>query len=74
MPLNAEIKVGMDMPCSVVYPRTGRPSPIEYGSDPYDMAELFSRCTSHDASDLHLAVGRPPVIRSNSGFGPGWGI
>jgi len=65
MPLNVQVKASMDMPCSVVDPRTGRPSPIEYGNDPYDMAELFSRCRSHDASDLHLAAGRPPVLRIN---------
>src|SRR5262245_49572743 len=43
----------------------GRPRAIPYEQGHYEMAELLRKCHEHKASDLHLAVGRPPVIRIN---------
>jgi twitching motility protein PilT len=65
MALNAQVKASMDGGGKGVDPKTGRPSPIEYHPEIYDIAELLAKCTDHNASDLHLAVGRPPVLRIN---------
>ncbi len=41
----------------------GRPPKISYGLPQYEMAEMLRKCIENKASDLHLAVGRPPVVR-----------
>ncbi len=43
----------------------GRPPRIPYPKAAYEMIELLRKCIENQASDLHLAVGRPPVIRIN---------
>ncbi len=42
-----------------------RPSKVPYTVDRYEMADLLKVCIEQKASDLHLAVGRPPVLRIN---------
>ena len=37
--------------------------PIPLGADRYEMTDLLRLVVDHDASDLHLAVGRPPMLR-----------
>src|SRR5262249_55936629 len=46
----------------------GRPPRIPYTLPNYEMAEMLRKCVEHKASDLHLAVGRPPVVRINGGL------
>ncbi len=46
-------------------PVANRPARIPYARPAYDMAELLKVCVDNGASDLHVAVGRPPVIRIN---------
>ena len=47
------------------YQGVNRPRPIQYSRDRYEMAELLKMTVENQASDLHLAVGRPPVLRIN---------
>jgi len=48
---------------SVSYP--DRPARIAYSNARYEIATLLRTCVDSKASDLHLAVGRPPVLRIN---------
>ena len=41
----------------------GRPPRIPYGRDTFEISDLLRVCVEQKASDLHLAVGRPPVMR-----------
>jgi twitching motility protein PilT len=43
----------------------GRPPRVPFPHARYEMADLLRACVEHKASDLHLAVGRPPVLRIN---------
>lgn len=52
------------------YPAAGdfadqRPNRIPIEGDRYEMAELLKMTANLSASDMHLAVGRPPVLRIN---------
>jgi twitching motility protein PilT len=41
----------------------GRPPRVPYENKQYEMADMLRKCIENKASDLHLAVGRPPVLR-----------
>lgn len=43
----------------------GRPQAVPYEHQGYEIVEMLRKCVEHRASDLHLAVGRPPVLRIN---------
>jgi twitching motility protein PilT len=42
-----------------------RPPKIPFPHNKFEMAELLKVSIEHKASDLHLAVGRPPILRIN---------
>jgi twitching motility protein PilT len=42
---------------------SGRPAKVVYEPKTYEVVEMLRRCIDQSASDLHLAVGRPPVLR-----------
>jgi twitching motility protein PilT len=43
----------------------GRAQALAYDARTYEVVEMLRKCIEHRASDLHLAVGRPPVLRIN---------
>ena len=65
--LRAAVMPSMDSPGAVDQndPTSKRPTPIKYSRPAYDMAELLKVCVENKSSDLHIAVGRPPVVRVN---------
>ena len=44
---------------------SGRPPKVPFPNQRYEVADLLKACVEHKSSDLHLAVGRPPVLRIN---------
>ncbi|MEN6626936.1 MAG: type IV pilus twitching motility protein PilT [Candidatus Sumerlaeia bacterium] len=65
MALNAHVMDDIGSFRSSTDPTMGRPSKVPFAQDHYEMADLLKACIEQKASDLHLAVGRPPVLRIN---------
>jgi twitching motility protein PilT len=42
---------------------SNRPAKVAYEPKTYEVVEMLRKCIEQHASDLHLAVGRPPVLR-----------
>ncbi len=65
MSLNAQVMDDFGSFRSMSDMANGRPPRVNYGGQPLEMADLLRTCIEQRASDLHLAVGRPPVLRIN---------
>lgn len=65
MALNAQVMDDISSFRSSTDAAAARPPKVTFSQERYEMADLLKVCIEQKASDLHLAVGRPPVLRIN---------